>query len=370
MKRRFAMLFRPVVLLSFLMAFLASCAQDGDGPLDVMPNGKSVDGEGFFEAATLDSGKTLHLISDTLYITLSKIWSFSDCSLSSIDLNYSFEDSLIVFAPTVKFKVNTEDCPSPMYRPDTTFRMLTNGVPSNITNIVVKNDADSLLDTIMLRRGKIEIDTFRIFVDSAFALPKSLPLRTKNSPSILRVLDSMTTQKFYWRTLRANCMMRVDMCDSIVTDTIYPSAWNINDTALVPVLYACASEDSMYCLKSKWEYDSTALGKVNVRPDTTWFTSTYYVENIPSCAMMNGFVYGGFAYNNKATFVRELFVPNEDERSCGPSTKKDWIAYRLDNSELVIGNEENNASVDSLYKVWKSATVAPDTLRADSTESK
>ena len=93
MKRRFAMLFRPVVLLSFLMAFLASCAQDGDGPLDVMPNGKSVDGEGFFEAATLDSGKTLHLISDTLYITLSKIWSFSDCSLSSIDLNYSFEDS-------------------------------------------------------------------------------------------------------------------------------------------------------------------------------------------------------------------------------------------------------------------------------------
>lgn len=372
MKRRFAMLFRSFGLLSLLMALLASCAQDGDGPLDVMPNGKSVDGEGFFEAAMLDSGKTLHLISDTLYITLSKIWSFSDCSLSSIDLNYSFEDSLIVFAPTVKIKVNTEDCPSPMYRPDTTFRMLTNEVPENITNIVVKNDADSLLDDIMLRRGKIQRDTVRIFVDSAFAKTASFPLRTKDSPSVVRVLDSISTQKFYWRTLRANCAMRVDMCDSVVADTIYPSTWNVNDTALVPVHYACASEDSTYCLKTKWEYDSTALGKVNARPDTTWYISTYYIENIPSCAMMTDFVIYGFSYNNKATFVRELFVPDERERSCGPSTKKDWVAYRLEsNTILMEGAEgENKDVIDSLYKVWKSAAIAPDTLRTDSTEKK
>jgi len=371
MKRRFATLPFFAGLISLCMAFFASCAQDGDGPLDVMPSGSSVEGEGFFESAVLDSGKMIHLISDTLYITLSKIWSFSNCSLTSIDLNYTFEDSVLVFAPKVEFKVNTEDCPAPKYRPDSTFKMLTDEIPSNITDIVVKNDADSLLDSILLRRGKIELDTFRIFVDSAFADPSAYPLRTKKSPSLLRVLDSLTPQKFYWRTLRANCTMRVDVCDSVVTDTIYPSKWNVNDTALVPVRYACASEDSTYCLNTKWEYDSTALGKVMVRPDTVWHTSTYYIEDVPSCAMMSGFAYSGFVYNSKATFIRKLFVPDESERSCGPATKKDWIAYRLDNGKLVVENDdENQTPVDSLYQIWKSATVAADTLIAESTETK
>lgn len=361
--------FSLVCLFSLLVAFFASCAQDGDGPLDVMPNGQSVEGKGFFEAASLDSGKTIHLISDTLYITLSKIWSFSNCSLTSIDLNYSFEDSVVVFAPTVNIKVNTDDCPSPMYRPDSTFKMLTNSVSSNITKIVVKNDVDSLLDSIMLRRGKIELDTFRIFVDSAFAEPASLPLRTKESPSILRVLDSLTPQKFHWRTLRANCTMRVDMCDEVVADTIYPSSWSEKDTALVPVRYACASSDSTYCLSSKWEYDSTSLGKIMERLDTVWHTSTYYVEEIPKCAMVNGFSHSSIYYGGKMAFLRELFVPDESEHSCGPATKKDWVAINLSTDSLVVESEDR-ISVDSLYKVWKSATVARDTLKVDSTESK
>ena len=371
MKRKFAAIF-PVYLLSLLMAFFASCAQDGDGPLDVMPNGESFEGNGFFLGATLDSGKSLHLISDTLYVTLSQIWSFSNCSLTSIDLNESVIDSQFVIAPKISIKVNTDDCPAPMYRPDTTFKMVLKDLPSQVTNVIVKNDVDSLLDSVMLRRGKLQRDTFSIFIDSAFAVHDSLPLRTKESPSILRVLDSITPQKFFWRTLRANCSMRVDMCNEVVADTIYPSSWSENDTTLVPVRYACASADSVYCLNTKWEYDSTALGKVNERLDTIWHMSTYYVENIPSCAMMNNFAYGGFAYNSKATFVRELFVPSEGERSCGPSTKKDWIAYRLESNNILTESDdgENKTQIDSLYKVWKSATVAPDTLRADSTESK
>ena len=371
MKRRFATML-PFYLLFPLMAFFSSCAQDGDGPLDVMPNGEAVVGKGFFLSATLDSGKTLHLISDTLYITLSKIWSFSNCSLTSIDLDESVEDSLLVIAPKINIKVNTDDCPAPMYRPDTTFKkVLGENVSSQVTSVVVKNDVDSLLSSIKLRRGKLVLDTFSIFVDSAFADHGKLPLRTKGSPSILRVLDSITPQKFHWRTLRANCTMRVDMCDEVVADTVYPSNWNVNDTAIVPVRYACAATDSVYCLDSKWEYDSTALGKVMERLDTVWHMSTYYVEDISSCGLMNGFRYSGFAYGNKAIFVRELFVPSENERSCGPSTKKDWLAFRLENNEIVLDdNGENKASIDSLYKVWKSAIVARDTLKADTTESK
>ena len=374
MKRKSRTLLIPFFLI-FPLVFFASCAQDGDGPLDVMPNGESVEGDGYFLGATLDSGRTIHLISDTLYITLSQIWSFSNCSLTSIDLDYTFEDSVLVFSPKVKIKVNTDDCPAPMFRPDSTFKRLTDGgISSNITKIVVKNDVDSLLDSIMLRRGKFARDTFRIFVDSAFDEMSSLPLRTKNSPSILRVLDSITPQKFLWRTLRTKCSMRVDMCDSVVADTIYPTNWNLNDTALVPVRYACASADSVYCLESKWEYDSTALGKVKERLDTVWHTSLYYIEKIPSCAMLNSINYTGFTLGGTVTFVRELFVPDESERSCGPSTKKDWVAFSFSKNSVVLASEDG-APVDSLYKIWKSADVARDTvyadsLSADSTESK
>ena len=374
MKRKSALLKFPFCLLFFLAplftSFLSSCAQDGDGPLDVMPNGKAVEGKGYFLKATLDSGKAIHLISDTLYVTLSQIWSFSNCSLTSIDLKYSFVDSVLVISPTVQIKVNSDDCPAPMYRPDSTFKMLMdNSISSKITEIVVKNDVDSLLDSIMLRRGKFVRDTFSIFVDSAFGEPGLFPLRTKGSPSILRVLDSITPQKFFWRTLRANCAMRVDMCDSVVADTIYPGQWFADDTVLVPVRRACAFEDSTYCLEAKWEYDSTALGKVNERLDTVWHTSLYYIENIPSCGQISEFSHTGFILGQNMVFWRELFEPDESELSCGPSTKKDWVVYNLATDSLVTESEEKEF-IDSLYKTWKSATVANDTLKADSTESK
>lgn len=369
MKRKSAALLIPILLCFSLMILFASCAQDGDGPLDVMPNGESVEGNGYFLGATLDSGKTIHLKGDTLYVTLSQIWSFSNCSLTSIDMDYGIEDTVVVFSPKINIKVNTEDCPSPMYRPDTTFKITLDDVPQDVSEVIVKNDEETLLSSIMFRRGEFVQDSFTIYVDSSFNDMSALPLRTKDSPSILRVLDSITPQKFYWRTLRAKCSMRVDMCDSIVADTIYPSYWNINDTALVPVRYVCASTDSVYCLDSKWEYDSTALGKVKERLDTVWHSSMYYVEKIPSCAMLTSLTYSGFRLGGTPVFRRELFVPDESERKCGPSTKKNWVAFNFSTNRVEF-EDEDKTPVDSLYKIWKSATVAPDTLVADTTESK
>ena len=368
MKRKSAIFLFSIFLFPLMVLFVG-CTHDGDGPLDVMPGGETVEGNGFFLGATLDSGKSIHLITDTLYITLSKIWSFSNCSLTSIDLDEDYGESQLVISPKVNIKVNTEDCPAPMYRPDTTFKMvLPKDVSSEVTDIVVKNDTDSLITSIKLRRGKIVTDTFYIFVDSAFAVMDSLPLRTKESPSVLRVLDSITPQKFYWRTLRANCTRRVDKCGDVVPDTLYPSNWNVDDTVLVPVRYACASADSMYCLKDKWEYDSTALGKVKVRLDTVWHTNLYYIEKIPKCGWVETFRYSGFVYGEKMTFLRSMFVPDENEISCGPSTKMDYFVYNLSSNFLVLENEEEEDDiklVDSLFAVWKTATVARDTVAID-----
>ena len=352
-----------------LMVLFVGCTHDGDGPLEVMPNGESVEGNGFFLGATLDSGKSVHLISDTLYITLSKIWSFSNCSLTSIDLDENYEESELVISPKVNIKVNSEDCPAPMYRPDTTFKILLDSdVSPEVTDIVVKNDTDSLITSIKLRRGKIVTDTFYIFIDSAFVIMDSLPLRTKDSPSVLRVLDSITPQKFYWRTLRANCTRRVDLCDDVVPDTLYPSNWSVDDTVLVPVQYACASADSIYCFKDKWEYDSTALGKVKVRLDTIWHTNLYYVEKIPKCGWVETFRYSGFVPGEKMSFLRSMFVPDDNEISCGPSTKMDYFVYNLSMNFLVLENdneEEDVMSVDSLFAIWKTATIARDTVVID-----
>ncbi|MBR3070474.1 hypothetical protein [Fibrobacter sp.] len=368
MKRESAIFLFSILLFPLMMLF-AGCTHDGDGPLDVMPGGEAVEGNGFFLGAVLDSGKSVHLISDTLYITLSKIWSFSNCSLTSIDLDESYEESQLVISPQVNIKVNTDDCPAPMYRSDTTFKMvLPEDVPSDLTDIVVKNDTDSLITSIKLRRGKIVTDTFYIFVDSAFAKMDSLPLRTKDSPSVLRVLDSITPQKFYWRTLRANCTRRVDKCSDVVADTLFPDNWRLDDTVLVPVHYACASADSMYCLKDKWEYDTTALGKVNVRLDTVWHTNLYYIEKIPKCAWVETFRYSGFVFGEKMTFWRSMFVPDDNEISCGPSTKIDWFVYNLSSNFLVLENddeEDESKFVDSLFGIWKSATVARDTVVID-----
>ena len=369
MKRKSAALLVPILLCFSLMTFLASCSWDGDGPLEVMPNGESVEGQGYFLGARLDSGKTIHLKDDTLYVTLSQIWSFSNCSLTSIDMDYDVEDTTVVFSPKINIKASTEDCPSPMYRPDTTFKFVLDDIPQKVTEIVVVNDNQTLLSSILFRRGKFVRDTFSIFVDSSFDDMSALPLRTKGSPSILRVLDSITPQKFYWRTLRAKCTMRVDKCDSVVADTIYPTYWDINDTALVPVRYACASPDSVYCLNSKWEYDSTSLGKLKERLDTVWHSSLYYVEKIPSCARLSAFNYSGLNLGRTAIFGRELFVPDESERSCGPSTKKDWLVYNFSTNSVLLESEDETP-IDSLYKIWKSATVAPDTLVVDTTESK
>jgi len=370
MKRKTALPYFPFCWLIPVMVFLASCSLDDDGPLPVMPKGMSAEGTGYFLEANLDSGKTVHLLSDTLYVTLSRIWSFSNCSLKSIDMDYEFVDSTLVIKPKVNIKVNEEDCPSPNYRPDSTFKMVMDEhISSNVSWIFVKNDVDSLLDSIMLRRGSLTLDTFGIFIDSSFDEISSLPLRTKESPSVLRVLDSLTPQKFYWRTLRSKCNMRVDMCKSIVQDTIFPSYWNLGDTVLVPVRSKCASSDSIYCLESKWEYDSTSVGKVNIRPDTVWHTSTYYIEEIPSCAMVSYLGRTGFLAGSNMTIVRELFVPDETESACGPATKKDWAVYDLETGELVV-ERDDEIPVDSLFKIWKSADVAPDTLYADSTESK
>ena len=367
---RFPVKFFLIASIWLSLFLLASCQKDTDGPLDVMNENFAYDSEGFFRAAELDSGKTIHLSQDTLFLMMGKMWTFSNCALESIKLIYSKEDSTLWFKPHISIHVTAEDCAAPYYRPDTVLKVLLSKEQMDGVNMIkVKNDADSLLDSILLRRGSLSKDTFSIYMDSSFADAHSYPLRTKDKkkgkeiPTMIRVLDSLTPRVFYWRTMKSVCKHRVDMCKKTVADTIYPTSWYVNDTNLVPVHYACADSDSVYCINNKWENDSTSLGKVQTRPDTIWHYSTYYAEKIPKCGTYSSFNVANYKVGSSVRFIRELMTPSKSETFCGPASQKEWMVYDLSKNKMVLDTGDV-VILDSLKKIWKKAKVAPDTLKA------
>ena len=354
------------IVACLLVAFcIWSCTQDDDGPLGLGSSDVDYAGEGYFLRASLDSNRMIHLVGDTLFLHMDSIWSFSNCALERINVGTETLDSVLVLAPTIQFHTMGEDCPSPFFRPDTTLRIiLGENILKGVSVIRVKNDRDSVLDSILVRHGNLSTDTFKIFIDSLFDSVHAFPLRSEKSPSVIRVVDSLTPQVFYWRTMKSECTLRIDMCASTVNDTIYPSSWKLNDTNLVPIHIACADSDSVYCSSSRWENDSTSLGKLMERPDTVWHTSTYYVEEIPECGTVSSLSKTSFTLGGTFKVVRELFSPDEAESSCGPSALSNWFVFDIGRNRVF----PDSLDADSLYGLWKSARVAPSSR--DTTKSK
>lgn len=356
----------------WVLGFYMGCEKDSDGPLSPTYSDDVYAGKGYFLSATLDSGKSIHLVGDTLYLQLGKIWSFSNCALKSINMHFDRRDTVGWIYPDMDLLVTDEDCAAPYYRPDTLIKIIVREEDvRGISMLKVKNEGDSVLDSILVRRGELSRDTFFIYMDSSFADAHNYPLRTKGKdkvgrPTMFRVLDSLTAREFYWRTMKSTCTYRIDMCKKVVPDTIYPTSWNLSDTNLVPVHYACADTDSVYCTKNKWENDSTDLGDLQVRPDTIWHYSTYYMEKIPKCATFGSFVSSYYGVGQRVRFIRQLFTPGESEEFCGPATGEQWMLYNLSGNRMVV---DSLNQLDSLVRLWKNATVAPDTLIVDTTAS-
>lgn len=347
-------LVKNIIWFSILALVFWACTQDDDGPLSLMTEKEIYTGEGYFLHVDLDSGKMMHLVGDTLFMHMDSIWSFSNCALQRIGLESERGDSVLVLLPRIYISEIGEDCPAPFYRPDTTVRVnIEEGMLRGVSQIKVKNNRDSILDSILVRRGEITHDSILIFVDTLFDSVKTLPRRTKDSPSIFRVVDSLTPRVYYWRPMKSDCKMLVDNCELTVKDTIYPTYWSLNDTVLVPIRTACADTDEVYCLSTKWENDSSSLGEVVERHDTLWHTSTYYMEKIPDCSVVDKFSISTLYTGKKVTVVRNLFVPDSLEKACGPSTRKDLFMYSIEKRMMV----PDTVNVDSLYKKWKKAKV-------------
>lgn len=342
-----------------VMLAIPSCTQSEDGPLNISNENISFATMGYFLRPELDSGKSIYLVGDTLHMKLDSAWTYSNCALRSITYDTSTVDSVFFLKPLLHLNANSGDCPSPYYRKNLTSRLiLRESVLGGVTQIVMSNTYDSVFDTISVRRGSVSLDTFSIYVDSIFNTHDSLPLRTKGSPSLLKVLDSITPHSFYWRPMKSKCEMKISDCDSTVSDTLFPKQWVLGDTLLAPVRTACADSDEVYCAASYWKDDSSSLGSVRIHHDTTWNTSMYLVESIPSCGTYDRYTYKLMQVGYKGTFIRELFTPNEMDISCGPLTREKWMAISLSNGKIVQDSDSLEIA-EKLYKEWKKAKVAP-----------
>ena len=343
-------------LFFFFWALLVvACTQDDDGSIGISNSTEVYGGKGYFLAAELDSGSLIHLADDTLFIGLDSILSFSNCALSEIYFDIQVQESVLELRPVIYFQTTTEDCASPMYRPDTVIKSFVGKrTIEGISQINIYNDLDTLLDTILVRRGSFSLDTFEIYVDSLFDSVKVLPLRTKGSPSLLKVLDSLTPRVYHWRAMKSTCEFHVDKCDKTVPDTLFPKYWSVFDTALVPVRQRCADSTLTYCKSAGWKNDSSALGTVQDRQDTLWHTHLYYVEQIPECGALNSFVSSNYGTLREMNIVRELYSPDNSESFCGPSTQKDMFWYDYNRKSMV----PDSISMDSLRGVWEKATVS------------
>lgn len=356
---------RHLRLIIFALAMLAvmlaipSCTQSEDGPLNITNEEVSFAREGYFLRPQLDSGKSIYLVGDTLHIKMDSAWTYSNCALRSITYDTSTVDTVFNLKPILNLKSNFGDCPSPYYRKDLTSRLILNeSRMGGITMIVMPNTYDSVYDTISVRRGSISLDTFSIYVDSIFNTHDSLPLRTKGSPSLLKVLDSITPLSYYWRAMKSKCEMKISDCDSTVSDTLFPTTWTLGDTLLVPVRTACADSDEVYCAASYWKNDSSSLGPVMEHRDTTWNTTRYLVESVPDCGTYDRYSSKLMVAGYTGTFIRELFTPNENDISCGPITREKWIAINLSNGKIVQDSDSLTIA-EKLYEEWKKAKVAP-----------
>lgn len=355
---RLRLILTAVSLLAVMFA-IPSCTQSGDGPLEITSEEVEFSRTGYFLRPQLDSGNSIYVVGDSLYMKIDSAWTFSNCALKSITFETKTTDSTFFVKPVLNLKSNLGDCSSPYYRTDLfSMQVLDESVLHGVTQIIMSNTNDSAFDTISVRRGTKSLDTFEIYVDSVFNVSDSLPLRTKGSPSLLKVLDSITPLAFYWRSMKSKCEMKISDCDSTISDTLFPTQWQLNDTLLVPIRTACADSDEVYCAASYWKNDSSALGPVKEHLDTVWNTSLYLVESIPDCATYDRFTYKLMQVGYKGTFVRELFTPNEFDISCGPLTREKWMAINLSNGKIVQDSDSLEIA-EKLYKAWKKAKVAP-----------
>ena len=65
---------------------------------------------------------------------------------------------------------------------------------------------------------------------------------------------------------------------------------------------------------------------------------------------MNSFSFDAYAIGRKVNFVRELVVPDESEKACGPAALRDVYIYDIGRRHVF----PDSLDAEALYGIWKS----------------
>lgn len=342
-----------VLIFVSLIALLVACTQSDDGPISIYPDGLSGEARGYLLQASLDSSRRIHLRSDSLPVALDSIWTLANCFLKDLQLIQSVQDTILHLQPNVLLELNGKDCATPEYRPDTTVYLYPNDSWNNVREIRIYDSDRNLEDSIALRSGKFIQDSIDVYVDSTFSDFYSLPRKTSKMPGILRTIDSLKERTFYWRPLPSRCAYIIDTCET-VPDTIYPRAWSLRDTNLVPIRMQCKDSLERYCLARDWVNDTAKAGGVQTRLDTLWYPSWYLIFKMPRCGAVNKSFYGAVSPRSHFKAVQELFAPASDNE-CYSNNSSEITVYHLN-----VGDIAENQ--DSILSIYNTAPVGRDTL--------
>lgn len=348
-------MFKILLLLSLL---LFGCSLENDGPISIYEDDDLLAfGDGFFYAGALDTNEPIHLYHDSLSIFLDSIWTFSNCSLSEIEIETSLvKDTLLYLSPRFIINPNSKDCAAPLFRPDTTIFFSLDSY-KKVREVRLLNTNDKELDSIFVRHGSFSKEIQSFYIDSAIANPSLWPFRISNdSAGILRVLDSVKVTSYYWKPIFGECAKIHDDCSKDQSlDTLFPSSrWDLKDTALIPVIRVCEDTSKTYCSSSNWAFDSLNTGKTNTVIDTTRFSSMYYIADIDSCSELISLeLMTSFALKSNFSLQTNIFIPSSDDPQCNEELISDKIIYNLGIMESV----QDIVKAKELLDQWDTAYV-------------
>ena len=377
-------------ILLFLVGMFFACSQSDDGPIDIYPDGFDLDGYGYVLSAEIDSGFRFHVQGDTIRLTLDSMWTFGNCFLRNIELHLNFQEDTIAVV-TVKLALGNTgitDCPSPIFRPDTTLLIAfpESWKSRNIRELRIEGNSHNdffvgsedtsvaanatFKDSILIRKGELRAESISVYLDSSFKKPYKFTRRTFNDTAgVLTVTDSIRVDTFEFRYVNAKCKVIHDTCE-VIPDTIWNTSWRRLDTNTVQIRAVCAADtagDSLvYCKSSNWKIDSTSFSdSVYNYLDTNWFNTNYFVEKIPHCASLDhGDFSGMVSFGRYFTTKHFVFVPASDEKSCGPAAHADWMIFDLKTKKEIL----DSAKADTLLSAWKKASVGIEKEKSNGTK--
>jgi len=334
-----------VSALVVLCSLFLSCSEPNDGPMSAWDSGQQYPGTGFYLHASLDSGRRVHSLQDTLPVQLDSMWIISSCALRDIQLQSQTQgDEFRIHLQLNLLSNGDVNCPVSPLQLDSLVKIGPQSAWSNGGRLIIMGALESAVinsdttripylqdayrysvpkDSIWLMNGA-NVDTAYTFLfDSLFNDPSQPKRLTGAGPWVTQYLRNTQVVVDTLRLTPQTCLRPRSTC-KLEPDTIWSTSYLKGEVNLVPVRMRCVGDSTHieYCAITHWKTDSLAQTLDQDKTDTIWTMESYYLERISNCSVLNRDSLTEYSLGAKGGSMRiwrELFIPAADknEGRCG-----------------------------------------------------